>query len=80
MTQEERKRIEEACSALYSGEDYKVMYLSLNRLLLSYSTLLAEHNNSHFGDLPDDEASDNLYTISVLIKAIEPLITEDMFK
>lgn len=80
MTQEERKRIEDACSALYSGKDYKVMYLCLNQLLQSYSRLLAEHNNSHFGDIPEDEASNNLYTISTLINAIEPLIKDDIFK
>ena len=77
MTQQERQKIEEACKALFSGENYKGMYLHLNHLLLSYSTLLAEHN-PEFGDISDKEAGECLFTIEQLIKAIEPLIYEDL--
>lgn len=78
MTQEERKRIEDACSTLYLGENYKGLYINLNHLLLSYSSLLAEHDPK-FGDVSTDELSKNINTIEVLIRTIEPLITDDLF-
>ena len=79
MKQEERKRIEDACSTLYFDGDYKDLYLNLNHLLLSYSSLMAEHDSS-FGEVPGNETCSSLYTIETLIKAIEPLIIEDLKK
>lgn len=79
MTQEERKRIENACSTLFPDADYKDLYLQLNHLLLSYSSLMAEHD-PNFGEVPSNETCSSLYTIEVLIKAIEPLIIEDLKK
>lgn len=78
MTQEERKRIEDACSTLYPGENYKGLYINLNHLLLSYSSLLAEHDPK-FGDVSTDVLSENINTIEVFIRTIEPLITDDLF-
>ena len=77
VTKEQRKEIENACSTLYVGNDYKSLYLHLNSILRNYSAMMAEHD-SQFGEVITEEASQDIFTLSSLIGVIEKLVADDL--
>ena len=79
VSEEQRRAIETAVRTIYLGEDYKAFYINLVRLMRDYSALIAEHDPK-YGEIGQEEATSDIFTIELLIRSIEPLIIDDLLK
>ena len=77
VTKEQRNEIENACRVLYAGNDYKDLYFQLNSILRNYSAMMAEHDDQ-FGAVVQEQASQDVFTLSSLIGVIEDLVIDDL--
>lgn len=77
VSKEQREAIVNAVRTMYPGEDYGVFYLNLVNLMRNYSSLMAEHDLK-YGDISQEEASRDLYTLETLMRSVEPIVIEDM--